>query len=286
VASVKEREPIARHSTFAVGGPADYYVEVADRSQLQALSHFCADNKLPLFPIGQGSNLLVSDGGLRGVVVRLRGEFEKFSFDGEVLTAGAGTALPPLAKECAKRGLAGAEFMAGIPGTVGGGLMTNAGTPEGDLGKLAEAVEVLEEGKFVRWPREKLSFSYRHSNLTGKLVTAAVLRLTPGKAADIQALVEKQLTRRAERQPLGTYNCGSVFKNPPGDHAARLVEAAGLKGHRIGGARISPKHANFIENVEKASAKDVHALIDLARRSVKEKFGVDLALEVWPVGDA
>ncbi len=284
-AKAAAREPLSRHSTFAIGGPADFYVEVETREQLRNVALFCAEGKLGLFPLGQGSNLLVGDGGIRGVVVRLRGLFEDFTFDGDLLSAGAGVPMPPLAKACAGRGLAGAEFMAGIPGTVGGGLMTNAGTPEGDLGKLLESVEVLDGGDFVTLSKEELSFSYRRSNLAGRLVVSALLRLKKGNPVEIADLVRLQLSRRAERQPLGTFNCGSVFKNPPGDHAARLIEAAGLKGHRIGGARISPKHANFIENVDKAKAADARALIDLARRTVKEKFNMDLELEVWPVGE-
>lgn len=279
-------EALARHSTFAIGGPADFYVEVENRSQLAALARFCRDKDLPLFPIGQGSNLLVGDGGIRGVVARLRGDFERLDFAGNAATAGAGVMLPALARACGQRGLSGAEAFVGIPGTVGGGLMTNAGTPEGDLGSLVRSVDVMgPDGAVESWSREKLQFSYRHSNLAGRLVLSAVLELKTGEPRDIMALVEKQLSRRSERQPLGTFNCGSVFKNPPGDHAARLIEACGLKGKRLGGARISPKHANFIENVEKASARDVKALMDLARSSVKEKFGVTLEPEVWTVGE-
>jgi UDP-N-acetylmuramate dehydrogenase len=279
-------EPLARHSTFAIGGPADFYVEVDTREQLAKVHRWAKDRKLPLFPIGQGSNLLVGDGGIRGVVARLRGDFEDMVFDGDRVAAGAGVMLPQLARECAKRGLSGAEAFVGIPGTVGGGLMTNAGTPEGDLGSLVESVEALNaEGQLVILPRQSLSFSYRRSSLSGYLVTGVVLKLRAGDPRDIMSLVEKQLTRRAERQPLGTFNCGSVFKNPPGDHAARLIEACGLKGRAAGGARISPKHANFIENTGKARAADVRALMDLARGSVKEKFGIDLEPEVWTVGE-
>jgi UDP-N-acetylmuramate dehydrogenase len=286
VAKAAAQEPLSRHSTFAIGGPADVYAEVADREQLKRAAAWARERKLPLFPIGQGSNLLVGDGGIRGVVVRLRGDFEKISFDGAAVTAGAGAALPALAREAAKRGLSGAEAFVGIPGTVGGGLMTNAGTPEGDLGSLVESVDLFSpDGAEETWGRDELSFGYRRSNLSGRLVLSARLRLKPGEARDIMALVEKQLARRAERQPLGTFNCGSVFKNPPGDHAARLIEACGLKGRRIGGARISPKHANFIENTDKAAARDVKALMALARQAVKEKFSVDLEPEVWTVGE-
>jgi len=280
---VREDEPMSRHTTLAVGGPADHYVEVGSRDQLRRLNAFCRERGLPLFPVGQGSNLLVEDGGIRGVVVRLRGDFETFAFNGDEAAAGAGALMPALANACAEKGLAGAEFMAGIPGTLGGGLLTNAGTPEGDLGSIVQSVEVFD-GEFSSRPRERLEFSYRHANLGGNIVTAVVLKFRRGDPGEIRALMQRQLDRRAERQPLGTFNCGSVFKNPPGDHAGRLIEAAGLKGLRIGGARISPKHANFIENTEKAGAADVKALIDLARARVKERFGVELELEVWRAG--
>lgn len=286
VARLAAAEPLSRHSTFAIGGPADLYAEVDTRDQLRSLLGWARSRGLPVFPIGQGSNLLIADGGIRGVVVRLRGDFEALSFDGNDASAGAGVMLPALARAAAARGLSGAEPFVGIPGTVGGGLMTNAGTPEGDLGALVRSVDLMApDGAVESWGPDRLVFSYRHSNLAGRLVLSARLALRSGDPAAIKALTEKQLARRAERQPLGTFNCGSVFKNPPGDHAARLIEAAGLKGRRVGGARISPKHANFIENVEKASAKDVKALMDLARGAVKEKFGVALEPEVWLTGE-
>lgn len=285
--SAKGAEPLSRHTTWGIGGPADFYVEVENRAALDRLVTWAADHGVPLWPIGQGSNLLVGDRGVRGVVTRLRGEFETFHFeeDGRI-NAGAGVLLPQLSRACAERGLTGAEPFAGIPGTLGGGLMTNAGTPEGDLGSLVEEVLTLDADGHERLLTKKdLRFGYRRSNLTDHWVLSARLKLRPGDRNDILASVDKQLKRRAERQPLGTKNCGSVFKNPPGDHAARLIEAAGLKGTRVGDARISPKHANFIENLGRASAGDVHALLALVQKTVREKCGVDLELEVWPVGD-
>ncbi|MBL0348961.1 MAG: UDP-N-acetylmuramate dehydrogenase [Elusimicrobia bacterium] len=285
--SAKGAEPLSRHTTWGIGGPADFYVEVENRAALDRLVTWAADHGVPLWPIGQGSNLLVGDRGVRGVVTRLRGEFETFHFeeDGRI-NAGAGVLLPQLSRACAERGLTGAEPFAGIPGTLGGGLMTNAGTPEGDLGSLVEEVLTLDaDGRERLLTKKDLRFGYRRSNLTDHWVLSARLKLRPGDRNDILASVEKQLKRRAERQPLGTKNCGSVFKNPPGDHAARLIEAAGLKGTRVGDARISPKHANFIENLGRASAGDVHALLALVQKTVREKCGVDLELEVWPVGD-
>jgi UDP-N-acetylmuramate dehydrogenase len=286
VATVKADEPLGRHSTFGIGGPADYYVEVKTEEQARDLVRWTAERGLPLFPIGQGSNLLVGDKGLRGVVVRLRGEFEELSFADESVVAGAGVALPYLAKQCAERGLEGAEPLAGVPGTVGGGLMTNAGTREGDLGSLIESVDVITPaGEVASLRRDEIVFSYRKSDLAGRFVLRARLKLRRGDKNVILSKIQLQLTRRAQTQPLGTYNVGSIFKNPPGDFAARLVEAAGLKGHRVGGAQVSPRHANFIVNADRATAADVRALIDTVRRAVKEKFGVELELEIWQVGE-
>jgi UDP-N-acetylmuramate dehydrogenase len=282
----KADEPLARHTTYNIGGPADFYVEVKTAGQLRDLFLWTKKEGLALFPIGAGSNLLVSDKGLRGVVVRLRGEFEEVSFEGESVTAGAGVTLPWLAKYCAEKSLTGAEPFVGVPGTVGGALMTNAGTPEGDIGSLVEDVHILDEaGRALTLPRDSLKFAYRKSNLHGKFVLKARLKLRPGNRNDIIAATQLQLDRRAKTQPLGTYNVGSIFKNPPGDHAARLVEAAGLKGFKLGGAQVSPRHANFIVNAEKATARDVRQLIEKIRQTVLEKSGVKLETEVWLVGE-
>ncbi|MBI4396447.1 MAG: UDP-N-acetylmuramate dehydrogenase, partial [Elusimicrobia bacterium] len=255
VASLKVNEPLARHTSLGVGGPADFFVEVKTVDEVRRLWAWAKEKKLPVFPLGQGSNLLVSDKGLRGVVAHLAGEFDEVVFDGEQARAGAGVPLPRLARLCAERGLEGAEPLAGIPGTVGGGLMTNAGTPEGDIGALVESVEVLEPaGELRSLPKKDLGFSYRCSNLPGRFVLSARLKLRRGDINDIMTRIQNQLKRRAEKQPVGTLNCGSVFKNPPGDFAARLYEAAGLNGARAGGAQVSLRHANFIENVAHATA--------------------------------
>lgn len=284
--NVRPGEPLARHTTWGIGGPADFYVEVLSRPDLAALRRWGAAHRVPLMPIGQGSNLLVGDEGVRGGVVRLRGEFEDIRFDGETVQVGAGALLPRLSRQAAERGLTGAEPLCGIPGTLGGGLRTNAGTPEGDLGGLVQSVDLMDDQGVVRTiPRAELRFGYRHADLGGRWALSATLKLRPGVRNDILSSVEKQLARRAERQPLGTKNCGSVFKNPPGDFAARLIEAAGLKGHRLGGARVSPKHANFIENVNNASADDVRRLIALVQETVRGRFGTQLELEVWTVGE-
>lgn len=281
------QEPMARHTTWGIGGPADYYVEVEDSEGLRWLSDWARRHQLPLRLMGAGSNVLVSDKGIRGVVARLRGEFESIRFeDGNQAWVGAGVPLPQLSRACAERGLTGAEPFAGIPGTLGGGLLTNAGTPEGELGSLVQSVEVLTaEGERRTLGQDSLDFDYRRSNLGGTFVLSARLQLTPGDKEKIRAGMEAQLKRRAARQPLGTKNCGSVFVNPPGDHAARLIEAVGLKGLQVGGARVSPKHANFIENVDRATADHVMTLIETIRRAVQDKFGIRLELEVSQVGE-
>jgi UDP-N-acetylmuramate dehydrogenase len=164
--------------------------------------------------------------------------------------------------------------------------MTNAGTPEGTIGDLVRDVETLDaEGRLRRLSRDQIHFSYRSTSLVGKWVLSVDLQLRPGDKNGILAAVDQQLKRRAERQPLGTKNCGSVFKNPPGDYAARLIEAAGLKGLQVGGARVSPKHANFIENTGPATAADVRALMDTLQRTVHQRFGVSLEPEVWTLGE-
>jgi len=287
VARVIPNEPLSKHCTFGIGGPADFYVEVATEDQAVNLVRWVKDRKLPLFPIGAGSNLLVSDKGMRGVTVRLRGDFEKLDFDdGLGLTAGAGATWPRLALKCADRDLAGAEGLVGIPGTLGGGLMTNAGTREGDTGQLVESLDVLTpDGKIATLGKNDLHFTYRHSNLPGKFVLRARLKLRRESKTDIMGRLKKQWAYRAKTQPLGTHNVGSIFKNPPGDFAARLVEAAGLKGTTLGGAQVSPMHANFIVNAGSATAADVRALIRRVQDTVLEKNGVRLELEVWPVGE-
>lgn len=286
VPSAKVAEPLARHTTWAIGGPADVYAEPKTLDELRALEDWSRTRGLPLTPIGAGSNLLVGDHGVRGVVFRLRGDFEKLTMNGHDVVAGAGVFLPTLARTCADAGLDGAAAFAGIPGTLGGGLMTNAGTGDGDLGSLVTDVTVMEPGGATTpLNRDQLSFRYRGSNLQGRLVVGARLTLRPGDRAAILARTQALLKKRAETQPLGTFNCGSVFKNPPGDHAARLIEAAGLKGRRLGGVRVSPKHANFIENVDHATAADARALMGLIRDTVRETFGVTLEPEVWSLGE-
>ena len=279
------QEPMSRHTTWGIGGPAEWYAEPSSLNQLSALLRFARANGLPVFFLGGGSNLLVSDAGIAGVVVRLRGDFEKIEFRATSVRAGAGVYLPTLVKQCAERGLGGAEPLVGVPGTVGGALVMNAGTRDLEIGAIVESAEVLDDsGSLSVVPAERIRFQYRKSSLEGKTLCFATLRLQPGNREQFLEAIQKFVSHRLKTQPIGTLNCGSVFRNPEGGFAADLIERAGLKGLKRGNAQISPKHANFIVNLGGATAEDAKALIAEAQKAVKEKFGVELEPEVKRVG--
>lgn len=269
---------MSAHTTFRIGGPADAYAEAASREQLRALMEL----KVPTLFVGWGSNMLVREGGVRGLVVRLRGDFEKLEFreEGRVW-AGAGVRCPALVTAAAERGLGGDESLVGIPGTVGGALVMNAGTREGEICELVVSVDTLD-GVL---PREEIKFSYRSSSLQNSVVLGALLSLKAGDKAVIMKRVQQHQQKRLQTQPVHTFNVGSTFKNPPGHFVAKLIEESGLKGAVAGGARISPMHANFIENFNGAKASDVLALVDRAREAVRRQAGVELELEMKVVGE-
>lgn len=277
------------HTTFHIGGPADAYVEVRSLDALRRLFSFARERVIPVSLLGRGSNLLVLDGGVRGIVLRLRGEFEEIEFlEGARVRAGAGALLPALAAACAEKGLAGAETLAGVPGTLGGALVMNAGTREGEIGPLVRAVRCFDlERLEERWiPAADIRFEYRRSSLDRRVLLGAELGLKPGNKVDILARVRGLQQRRRKTQPIHTRNVGSTFKNPPGRFVAELIEEAGLKGMRCGGARVSEKHANFFENAGNATARDVLELVERVRAAVRERFGVELELEMKVVGEA
>lgn len=286
--SARFDEPMSRHTTFRIGGPADAYVPARDAGEVERLYRFARREGVPVFVLGWGSNLLVLDGGIRGIVLRLRGEFEKIRFPGERLVrAGAGVRLPALVTRCASRSLAGTEPLIGVPGTVGGALAMNAGTREGEIGDLVREVEVFDPGclRTLVLPRASIEFRYRWSSLQGSLALGVLLELKAGDKGDIMARVRDFQSRRKKTQPIHAYNVGSIFKNPPGHFAAKLIEEAGLKGKAVGGARISPLHANFIENDKGASSSDVLSLVEFARSQVRGRRGLELELEMKVVGE-
>ncbi|MBI3551480.1 MAG: UDP-N-acetylmuramate dehydrogenase [Elusimicrobia bacterium] len=286
--AAKLDEPLARYTTFRIGGPADCFVELKDAKELATLMRLAKDLKQPVLFIGFGSNLLVRDGGVRGIVARLRGEFEGIEFlDGERVRAGAAVRVPQFVTACAEMGLCGDEPLVGIPGTIGGALVMNAGTREGEIGPLVVEVEAFDPESLsaTKIMAKELEFQYRRSNLEGRVVLGCVLQLKRGDKVDIMKRVQEYQQKRLQTQPIHTYNVGSTFKNPPGKFVAQLIEKAGLKGKSVGGARVSPLHANFIENFAKASASDVLELVSLVQKTVKNSLGLDLELEMKVVGE-
>ena len=280
-------ELLARHTSFKIGGPADAFVTAKTRMHAASALSIARAAGVPIFFLGWGSNLLVRDGGVRGLVLALAGDFEKIELPGPGLVrAGAAARVPQLVVACAERGLSGLEPIVGVPGAVGGALVMNAGTREGEIGPFVEEVETLgADGTPRTLARGELVFAYRSSNLGKTLVLSALLRLKPGVKADIMAVVAAAQQKRLQTQPIHTYNVGSTFKNPSGRFAAQMIEQLGLKGEVIGGARVSPMHANFIENFAGAKASDVLALVDLIRERVRAASGVELELEMRVIGE-
>ena len=280
--------PLARHTSLRIGGPADALAGPADRPELARLLAVCATHRLPHWVLGAGFNTLVHDGGADGVAIQLR-QFRRLEDrPGGAVRAEAGVSHARVTRFCVERGLAGLEFGAGIPGTVGGWTAMNAGIGQRELKDAVLEIEVMSPtGSFIRHlSRETLRFTYRalRGLAPGSVILSTLLGVTPSTAEAVRAVIEPQLERRAVTQPLDVPSCGSVFKNPPGDFAGRLIQAAGLKGLRVGGAEISTLHANFIVNRGGAKAADVLALIERTRAAVREVSGITLEPEVRIVG--
>lgn len=278
---VRREHPLAKHTSFNIGGPAQWFVETADLRSVEGLD-------VPVFVLGAGTNLLVADEGVEGLVVRCvsRG----FEVSGTRIRAEAGLKMMRLARVAADHDLTGFEWAIGVPGSVGGAVYQNAGCWGRELKDvLVEAEGLTPDGQSVVWSPADLELGYRHSALRhgalrGHRVVAMTVQLEPGDGALSRAEMARMTRERNRTQPIQTKNCGSVFVNPPGDSAGRLVEAAGLKGAEEGAAQISPIHANFIVNRGGATAADVWALIQRARSAVRERFGVELEPEVERVG--
>ncbi|MFN2338682.1 MAG: UDP-N-acetylmuramate dehydrogenase [Gammaproteobacteria bacterium] len=282
------QEPMSAHTSWRVGGPADRFYQPAD---LDDLAGFLASLPVeePLLWLGLGSNLLVRDGGIRGTVVFTLGALDELHRVGdERLHAGAGVTCAKVARAAARAGLTGAEFLAGIPGTLGGALAMNAGAFGGETWGLVTAVETLDRrGVLHRRAPDEYAVAYRSVQAPREeWFVGAELRLTPGDVSAAQAHIKELLARRGATQPTQQPSCGSVFRNPAGDHAARLIETAGLKGLRRGDAQVSEKHANFIVNLGAATAADIEALIFEVREKVQAAHGVRLETEVRMVGEA
>jgi UDP-N-acetylmuramate dehydrogenase len=285
---LKRREPMSRHTSWRVGGPADRFYEPADIDDLAIFLQTLPANE-PLHWVGLGSNLLVRDGGVRGTVIMLSGKLNGLARLGEtVIRAEAGVASAKLARFSVSQNLRGAEFLAGVPGTVGGALAMNAGAFGGETWNIVTAVETLDRrGK----RRTRLASEYRvgYRSVEGpkdEWFVAGHFTLTPGNGEEGQALIKSLLAKRGATQPTQWPNAGSVFRNPPGDHSARLIETAGLKGWRVGGAQVSELHANFIVNTGTATSADIEALIAQVRDVVEKQHGIRLEPEVRVIGEA
>lgn len=273
-------EPLARYGYWRVGGPMDHFVVVESVAELRTV----LAGPGPHWMLGNGSNLLVPDSGLRGTTVRLGGALRLLELDGDTLRVGAGLLNTVLLARLAKLGRSGLGCLAGVPGTVGGAVVMNAGTSLGEVAEPLLAVEGVCDGEVLRIERADLPMHYREGGLpAGFVVTHAIFRV--GRDPEEPARVAAHLARRRATQPLDLPSCGSVFRNPPGDYAGRLVEACGLKGHHIGGAEISARHGNFIVNRGDATAADVMACIRTAWERVRETQGVTLVPEVRVLGD-
>jgi UDP-N-acetylmuramate dehydrogenase len=283
--AVLENEPMARHTSLGLGGPADIYVEPGDREALRDVMSLLRAEGVPTLVLGRGTNLLVRDGGLDGVVVSTAGALSTIDVAGVSLVAGAGVSLSRTLIRAAEEGLSGLEELSGIPGSVGGAVAMNAGSFGASIGDRIERVEVFVDGTPAVLERETLEFSYRSSGLPeGAVVERVRLRLAPDDPFAIERRGREFVERKWRTQPAGMRSAGCVFRNPPDEAAGRLIDAAGLKGLRIGGAVVSDVHANYILNDRGATAADVEELIESVRRIVEERTGVSLELEVGVIG--
>lgn len=283
---IRYDEPMSRHTSWRVGGPAEVFFVPAS---VDDLSSFLAelDRDTPIFWHGVGTNLLVRDGGIPGVVISATKMLRNLErVDDYRVRAGAGLPCTQLARQCIRWELGPSEFFAGIPGTVGGALAMNAGAHGGETWERVESVRTIDRGGEIH-ERPPADFTVAYRSVTGpanEWFLEGTFRFDPDFVPSMETL-KTMLERRKQTQPLGLPSCGSVFRNPPGDFSARLIETAGLKGHRIGGAEVSPKHANFIINEDNASATDIEELIELVQRTVLDKHGVNLRHEVRIVGE-
>src|SRR5690554_2875962 len=280
--------PLARVTSFRIGGPADLYVEPETSGKLREVIEYCFRNNIPWLFLGRGSNVLVKDKGVRGVVIRLGKGFSYTKVEEQQVKAGAATPLSVVAEVAAKHALTGLEFASGIPGSTGGAVFMNAGAYGGEMKQVVHRVEVYEPGGDIRTlDREALGFAYRSSVLQQgrQIVLEVLMELAVGKEEAIREKMADYNQKRRQKQPLEFPSAGSVFKRPEGYYAGALIQEAGLKGARIGDARVSDKHAGFIINTGKATAADVLALIELVQTQVSKKCGVRLEPELRIVGD-
>ena len=286
--NVKQQEPMSRHTTFRIGGPADFYLCPHSTKEVQEIVEICKEENLPYFVLGNGSNLLVSDKGYRGVVIQLWKNFSDITVKDCCIQAKAGALLSKVAAEALEAGLTGMEFASGIPGTIGGAAFMNAGAYGGEMKDIIKSVKVLDtQGEVRILPKEELKMGYRTSIVKekGYTVLSVELELAKGNQEEIRNTMEDLKERRTSKQPLEMPSAGSTFKRPEGYFAGKLIMDSGLRGFSVGGAQVSEKHCGFVVNKGGATAMDVLTLIREVQRKVKEQFGVDLETEVRFLGE-
>ncbi len=284
---VRLDEPMRKHTSFRIGGPADALIIPHGEDELKRIVEFARHNTIPVTIVGSGTNLLVSDDGIPGIVIKVAGCLDNVTFSGREVSAGAGCSLARLSNLAADYGLAGIEFAVGIPGALGGAVTLNAGARGASIGDLVRRIRVIDfKGEPAELTGDDVRFGYRKSEVKSRnvIVLSAVLELEPGNTAEIKGEMREYLRQRRMKQPLGLPSAGSIFKNPKDDHAGRLIEECGCKGMRVGDAQVSGLHANFIVNKGNATAQDVLRLMSKIREAVLVKYGIELEPEIHIMG--
>ena len=285
---ITEQEPMSRHTTFRVGGPADLFVEIASGEELAAMRSICLAENIPFRILGRGSNMLVGDGGYRGVIFHMGDAFSGMSLEGNVITAEAGVTLSSLARFARDNSLTGLEFAAGIPGSLGGALVMNAGAYGGEMKDVVREIRIMDSQGNLRWiPAEEAQLTYRHSRLMEEdwVAMGARMELKAGDVEAINATMADLAERRRSKQPLEHPSAGSTFKRPTGYFAGKLIQDAGLAGYRVGGACVSTKHCGFVVNDQHGTAADILQVCKDVAAEVKRQTGVEMELEVRLLGD-
>ncbi len=279
---VETKHPLAKETWYGLGGPADYFIKPQDTEQLALVVKRCNENKVPIYVLGYGSNLLVCDEGVRGAVIQLKSDnFSQITFVKEQVIAGAGVELSRLVLTCAKKGLSGLEPLTGIPGSVGGAVRMNSGGNFGDIGTVVESVTLMDkDGKVSEKKKPELQFDYRQTNITAKFILEAKINMTAGDPEQITKTIKENWVYKKNNQPLNTINSGCIFKNPRGLSAGAMIDRTGLKGLQIGGAVVSEKHANFFIAQKGCTSRDVMRLIETVKEKVQKQFNVELELEI------
>ena len=286
--NIKVDEPMKKHISFKVGGPADFLVKPKTEEELRNVVEFAKKENVPFIVIGNGSNLLVKDGGIRGIVIELSDNFNNYEIDGNIIKAQSGALLAIIGRNAMKNSLTGFEFAAGIHGTLGGALAMNAGAYGGEMKQVVKTVRLMDrDGNIFELSNEEMKFEYRRSLLTTKdyIVLSAVIELQPGNVEEIKEIMADYSNRRSTKQPLNFPSAGSTFKRPEGHFAAKLIDDCGLRGLNLRGAQVSDKHCGFVINSGGATAKDILDLMFIVKSTVNAKFGIMLEEEVKILGE-